>query len=137
MAFFTTSAAFTALIGNLVFGEHLIGLFFGDELKGAAPLLSILLISVIMEAVFGPVDEILKMGGFQRVVGKIYFAGIIAFVLLSIVLVSLGTYWLAWLQVAYVSAIFVAMNVVLYRHYGFLLHPRWPSVEMLKQLRKL
>ncbi len=135
VAFITTSAGVLALIANELVGEEVIGFFFGTELASAASLLSVLLLSVCAEAVFGPVDELLKANGQQKAVGWIYGIGVSSFLLGGILVANLGLIWIAWFQVAYVLGIFSAMNYVVYRNIGFAVFPQVPSLCEIKELR--
>jgi len=131
----TTLAGLGALIANELVGAEIIAFFFGAELRYAASLLSILLIGVIAEAIFGPVDELLKASGHQKAVGIIYGAGVPLFLAGSIAVAPLGLEWIAWLQVFYVIGIFLAMNLVVQRHFGFLVLPSRPKIRDLRSLK--
>lgn len=135
VAFLTMLAAIGALITNELAGEDIIGFFFGEELRPVAPLLSILLISVIAEAIFGPVDELLKAAGYQKAVGIIYGIAVPLFLIGSILVSQFGLVWLACLQVLYVTGIFLAMNLMVKLQFGFLILPSLPTMNELRKLK--
>lgn len=58
------------LVGNVLVGEAVIRMVFGSEYSAAAFLFSCLLVGTLGECVGGPVDEVLKMSGYQRFVLK-------------------------------------------------------------------
>ena len=134
VAFITTSAGILALIANVLVGEQVIGFFFGHELASAAGILTILLLSVCAEAMFGPVDELLKASGQQKAVAWVYGIGVPCFLVGSILVANLGLMWIAWFQVVYVVGIFSAMNYVVRREFGFAIYPRLPSLSEIKDL---
>jgi O-antigen/teichoic acid export membrane protein len=49
-------------------GDELIALIFGPDYRGAALVVTVMLIGTIGESFGGPVDEVLKMAGHARVV---------------------------------------------------------------------
>jgi hypothetical protein len=135
VAFITTACGLVAIILNELFGELLIGMFFSAELKAVQPILTILLLGVCAEAIFGPVDEVLKIAGQQKMVGWIYGVGVSTFLIGCILVINVGLIWIAWLQVAYVLGIFLAMNIAVQREFGFLILPKWPDLRLLRKLR--
>jgi O-antigen/teichoic acid export membrane protein len=135
VAFISTGVALVALVTNEAIGTQVIGYFFGEDLAVAAPILSILLLSVCAEAVFGPVDELLKASGQQKTVAWIYGIGVPAFFLGCLLLANWGLMWIAWFQVVYVLCIFTAMNLAVRHQFGFAIFPRIPKPNELRQLR--
>ncbi|MEM7398230.1 MAG: oligosaccharide flippase family protein [Pseudomonadota bacterium] len=135
VAFITTSAGLLALIANEMVGEEVISFFFGQDLASASMTLTVLLLSVCAEAVFGPVDELLKANGQQKVVAWIYGIGVPFFLLGSILMANLGLIWIAWFQVVYVLGIFSAMNYVVYCKFGFAVFPLIPNLSEIRNLR--
>lgn len=135
VAFLTMLPAIGVLIINELAGEDIIAFFFGEALGPVAPLLSILLISVISEAIFGPVDELLKAAGYQKAVGIIYGTAVPLFLIGSILVSQLGLVWIAWLQVLYVTGIFLAMNLIVKLHFGFFILPSLPTMNELRKLK--
>lgn len=99
------------------------------------PILTVLLISVCAEGVFGPVDELVKLSGGQKVVAWVYGAGVVLFLVGFCLLSYVGLIWVAWLQVFYVLGIFIAMNLAIYRKFEFLILPTWPDTKMLRSVR--
>lgn len=135
VAFISTAVGLSALIANELAGEYVIGAVFGKELQPAAHILTILLLSVCAEAVFGPVDEILKVSRRQKIVAWIYGIGVPVFLVGCLILTPYGLVWIAWLQVAYVLGIFLAMNLAVKREFGFVILPRWPDFKILRNFR--
>lgn len=135
VAFISTTGAIFAIIINAVLGEYLIDLLFGSQLGAVSDILTILLISVFAEALFGPVDEILKVSGRQKTVFCIYGIGVSSFFVGCIIASSHGLIWIAWLQVIYVLGIFSAMNISVKRTLGFFILPRWPDFQTLWKLK--
>lgn len=135
VATLTTFAGVGALVANELVGEQVIVFFFGSDLRAVAPLLSILLISVVAEAIFGPVDELLKAAGHQKVVGMIYGIGVLVFLIGSIIVAHWGLAWIGWLQVCYVFGIFLAMNLLVKQKLGFVVLPSWPTMNDLQKLK--
>jgi O-antigen/teichoic acid export membrane protein len=68
IAFFTTSLAAVAMLVSATVGDELIALIFGPDYRGAALVVTVMLIGTIGESFGGPVDEVLKMAGHARVV---------------------------------------------------------------------
>ena len=135
IAFITTAAGLLALIANVFVGEKVIGFFFGPQLSSATTILSVLLVSVCAEAVFSPVDELLKANGLQKAVTLIYAIGVSAFFIGSVLVANLGLMWIAWLQVIYVLGVFSAMNYLSYIKLGFSIFPSLPNFHELKMLK--
>ncbi|AKS35417.1 lipopolysaccharide biosynthesis protein [Mycolicibacterium goodii] len=123
LATVTLGIAGVALVISAVFGRPLIELAFGPDFAAAAPLLTILLIAVAIEAFAGPVDEVLKMTGHENWVLTIF--GVVLPVMLVALLVAArhGVIAMAWVQVGYTLAIFGAMVAVVRWKWGMWLHP--------------
>lgn len=134
VALITTAAGVLAIIANELFGAQVVGFFFGPELRTVAPILTVLLLSVCAEAIFGPVDELLKASGQQKTVAWIYAVGVPTFLVSSVVVAPFGLIWIAWLQVAYVLGIFLSMNLVVNRQFGFMIFPHWSALRDLRRL---
>lgn len=135
IAFLTMLIAVVALFVNELVGEELIAYFFGEELREVAALFSILLLGVIAEAIFGPIDEFLKAAGYQRKVGIIYGVAVPLFLVGSILVARFGLAWIAWLQVVYVMGVFIAMNLLVRKKFGFVILPSLPTLNELRKLK--
>ncbi len=68
IAFYTTALAVFAMLVSATVGDELIALVFGSEYRGAALVVTLMLIGTVGESFGGPVDEVLKMAGYARVV---------------------------------------------------------------------
>lgn len=134
VAFLTTTMGASALMLNELFGAKLIGLFFGENFVQIVPILTVLLLSVCAEGMFGPVDEILKLAGHQKVVALIYGSGLVFFLTGTIIATRFDLVWIAWLQVAYVFLIFLAMNLVVRKRLHFFVLPTWPDLNLLRRI---
>lgn len=134
VAFLTTIMGAVAIVLNELFGAKLIGLFFGANFVQIMPILRILLLSVCAEGMFGPVDEILKLAGHQKIVGVIYGLGLVFFLAGTIVATYFDLIWIAWLQVFYVFFIFLAMNIAVRRRLHFFILPSWPDLKLLRKI---
>jgi O-antigen/teichoic acid export membrane protein len=132
VAFMTTSLGAIALILNMLFGEYLMSLLFGARFIPIVPVLSVFLVSVCAEGIFGPVDEILKLGGFQKLVAMFYGFGLVVFVAGCTFATYFGLIWVASLQVLYVFILFLAMNIAVHRKFGFFVLPIWPDLKLLR-----
>jgi len=135
IAFVTTTMGIVSLAVHLLIGDELIRFVFGPEFNAVAPLLTILLLSVIAEAIFGPVDEILKLSGNQAAVTWIYGIGVLLFLVGAILTVRQGLHWVAWFQVLYVAGVFTAMNLLVKRKFGYFVLPCWPDRRLLAGVR--
>lgn len=131
VAFLTLFTGFVAIIINLFWGEYLISIFFGEKFLAVVPLLNILLIGVCAEAVFGPVDEILKATEGYSQVTLIYVFSVFIFSICSFMVAPKGLELMAWLQVIYVLFIFSAMNFCVFQRYGFFIYPSWRGIKGL------
>lgn len=134
IAFFTTSISFFALFANLLFGEVLIVLFFGDEMREASSILNILLIGVCAESVFGPIDEFLKVAGYKHAVVLIYRIAVPIFLGLCLIFAHIGLVSVAWIQVFFVFSIFLIMNLKVKRNFGFYVYPNIPNCRVLARV---
>lgn len=134
-AFVSTTAAIIAIITNILLGKHIIDLVFGSQFVIVSEILTILLIGVLAEAIFGPVDEILKASGKQKSVFLIYGAGVSLFLIGCLFASSHGLMWLSWLQVIYVLGIFLAMSISVKLTFGFFILPQWPDFQTLWKLK--
>lgn len=127
----TFTASLLAVACNVLFGTLVITLFFGENFAQIAPILTVLLVSVCAEAVFGPVDEILKASKCTGSVLLIYFVGITILSLMAIFAAPYGLIYIAWAQLLYVAIIFSAMNVLIVRRYGFFVLPSFKALVKL------
>lgn len=134
LAFMYVLLAITASVLNLLFGNIIIVNFFGEAYLPVKTMLSVLLISVLAEGVFGPVDELLKIDGQESTVIKIYALYIPIFILFSIIVAMIDWMLIPWVQVAYVFAVFLSLNIALFRSQGFVIYPQWPSLKVLKAI---
>lgn len=106
-----------------VAGDQIVGLAFGSELKPAAPLLTILLIGTAFEALCGPVDEVLKMTGNQKLAIAILAIAVGLMAFMTFVLARHGIAAIAWVQVGYSVAAFGAMVLAVRWKLGIWLRP--------------
>lgn len=127
LATVTLTLASLALIVSVFAGHSLISMAFGPTLASAAPLLSILLVAIAIEAYAGPVDEVLKMTGHENRVLTIFCVAVPAAVCALLVAAHWGVTAMAWVQVAYTLAVFGAMINVVHREWGIWLHPILPD----------
>ena len=123
LAFSMTSLALAAFFANLVLGETLLPLIFGPNLAGVHELLVILLLGVVAEAFFGPVDEILKALGEYNLTSLVYFTYTTLFLGLCIFFASYGLKALAFLQLIFVFCLFTSFNFLSYRRIGYFIFP--------------
>lgn len=135
VAFLTTALGLAAIVANQLFGSVLIGVFFGENLVSITPILTVLLLSVCAEGIFGPVDEIMKLSNGKKTVGWIYGVGVTLFLAGCFVCTSFGLIWTAWLQVLYVFGIFLSLNVAVFKKFGFFILPIWPDFKVLRSVR--
>ena len=127
LATVTLSFACLALVVSGLAGHRVISMTFGTSFASVAPLLTILLVAVAIEAYAGPVDEVLKMTGQENRVLAIFG---IAVPIAAVVLwgtAHSGVVAMAWVQVAYTLLVFGAMLVVVRRQWGIWLHPILPD----------
>ncbi|MGH2549839.1 MAG: lipopolysaccharide biosynthesis protein [Thermomicrobiales bacterium] len=68
IALFTTGLAVFAMLVSATVGDELITLVFGSDYRGAALIVTLMLIGTLGESFGGPVDEVLKMAGHARAV---------------------------------------------------------------------
>jgi O-antigen/teichoic acid export membrane protein len=134
LAFLTTTLSLLILGLHLVWGKIVIGQFFGANMISITPIVSVLLVSVCAEAVFGPVDEILKINGNQRAVAWTYFCGVLTFTFGVYFVSNFDLAWVALLQVVYVFGIFGIMNIIVRQQLGFWIYPSWSSLAILKKV---
>jgi O-antigen/teichoic acid export membrane protein len=127
LATVTLVIACAALILSEVAGKKLISVAFGSDFTPAAPLLTILLIAVGIEAFAGPVDEVLKMTGHENAVLAIFCVTLPVAAAALLGVAHIGVTAMAWVQVAYTLAVFGAMILLVRRRWGIWLHPTIPK----------
>ena len=124
----TLAMVTVAFAVTFFFGRSLVSMTFGTGFASAAPLLTVLLIGVAIEAFAGPVDEVLKMTGQENSV-LIIFAGTLPIFAAALVAAAPhGVMVMAWVQVGYTLAVFGAMIVTLGRKRRVWLHPVAPPI---------
>jgi O-antigen/teichoic acid export membrane protein len=116
-----------ALVVSALAGHSLISMTFGPSFSAAAPLLTILLLAIAIEAYAGPVDEVLKMTGQENRVLAIFCIAVPVAACALMGAAQWGVMAMAWVQVAYTLAVFGAMIVVVHREWGIWLHPILPN----------
>lgn len=119
-------SAFALAVSGLA-GQWLITKTFGASLAPAAPLLTILLLGIAIEAFAGPVDEVLKMTGHESRVLGVFCVAVPAAVVALLAVSHWGVTAMAWVQVLYTLVVFGAMIVVVRREWGIWLHPLLPG----------
>jgi O-antigen/teichoic acid export membrane protein len=122
----TFTIACLAIVVSAVAGDSILRIAFGSDLESAAPLLTILLIGIAFEAFAGPVDEVLKMTGYENRVSTILMVGVASSTLAIFAVAPLGVAALAWVQVGYSVMIFGAMILIARFGLGIWLHPILP-----------
>lgn len=122
----TLALVLVSLAGNLLVGRLVIGFALGTELASAAPLLSILLVGIAIEAFAGPIDEVMKMtGNDTRLLGM--FAVAVPMLALALWFAShVGVVAMAVAQVVYTTLLFCGMILAVHRSLGIWLHPILP-----------
>lgn len=123
----TFSMALIAVVGSLFLGPTLLEASFGPDFVAAAPLMSILLIGVAIEAFGGPIDEVMKMTGNDKTLLWL-FSLLIPLLILGLWLTSfVNVASMAFAQVVYVSSLFGGMLYAIKKSLGIFLHPIWPN----------
>lgn len=137
LATVTLSIACAAVLVSEIVGSQMISITFGSDFAPAAPLLTILLLGVAIEAFAGPVDEVLKMTGNENAVLGIFCVVLPIAVATLFGVAHLGVAAMAWVQVAYTLVVFGAMVLVARRRLGIWLHPTVPSAIKVRGRSKL
>lgn len=122
----TFTIACLAIVVSAVAGNVIFRVAFGPALVAAAPLLTILLVGIAVEAFFGPVDEVLKMTGNETHVLGVLAVCVSGGALAVFLVAPLGVAAIAWVQVAYSVVLFGTMVLVVRRALGIWLHPILP-----------
>lgn len=140
LARWTALLAFAALLLCVQWGDQLIRLSFGIEFGAAAEVLCVLLVGVFVEALFGPIDEILKMAGFEnRVNALLASALVVYFVILWVALASglSSVLVVALIQTCYMSAVTLSMVFMTKRLMGIWVYPTVPTRGLLDMRNRL
>jgi O-antigen/teichoic acid export membrane protein len=124
-----------AIVVNETIGEYIISTFFGDEYLEAVPVLTVFLVGVIAEGMFGPIDELLKMSGYQNRVMILYSIYVPMFIIGTYLICIYDWRLVAWVQVIYVSLLYVSMNIVLFTKKGYIMYPTWPNISILRMIK--
>lgn len=124
----------SAVAVNALVGKRLIESVFGAGYISASAIMAVLLFGTVAESVGGPVDEVLKMTGRDRIVLGILFGGVVLLCVGEYAASSAGLYAMAWTQVAYSVAVFGTMIIAVRRSLGIWLLPASP-VATIRTLR--
>lgn len=127
VATMTLSFACLALVASGLAGHRVISMAFGAGFAAAAPLLTILLVAIAIEAYAGPVDEVLKMTGQENRVLAIFCIAVPTAAVALWGAAHSGVVAMAWVQVAYTLVVFGGMLVVVRRQWRIWLHPILPD----------
>lgn len=127
VATMTLSFACLALVASGLAGHRVISMAFGAGVAAAAPLLTILLVAIAIEAYAGPVDEVLKMTGQENRVLAIFCIAVPTAAVALWGAAHSGVVAMAWVQVAYTLVVFGGMLVVVRRQWRIWLHPILPD----------
>ncbi|AQT78736.1 hypothetical protein B1R94_04950 [Mycolicibacterium litorale] len=135
--------AFTiALIAVLVSsfaGDWAIGLAFGKDMVPAAPLMTVVLLGVALDAFGGPVDEVLKMTGHEKLALKILCVCIAGEAIALVVTSHFGVVAMAWAVNGYFAALSATMIIAAHQKLGIWLHPmmpHFPTGKLRKAMRR-
>lgn len=123
-----------ALVASIAFGEPVLAWMFGSGLSELPMLLSILLVGVLVEALLGPADEVLKMLGFESTLLKAYCA-MLPLQLAALVLAGrvAGMEGLALAQVGYYAGVSLAVLLLVRSKVGLWIGP-FPRVARAKEV---
>lgn len=77
VALLATTVATTAIAAVLTVGRFAVPWVFGSAYQGAALITALMLIGTVGESIGGPIDEVLKMAGYGRIVLYIMLASLI------------------------------------------------------------
>lgn len=91
IATLATGFVVLVMLGNFLVGKVAIGIIFGTQYSEASLLLTYLLIGTLGECFGGPVDEILKMSGFEKAVLASYALAVVFEVIACFILVPYGS----------------------------------------------
>lgn len=119
--------ACVALILSSLIGPQVLAIGFGHHYVSAAPLVTILLFGVVIEAYAGPVDEVLKMTGSEKAVLVIFAVAVPISTAGLLVAAHYGVTAMAWVQVLYTLTVFGTMLFAVRRALGIWLHPTFPE----------
>ncbi|KQN74786.1 lipopolysaccharide biosynthesis protein [Devosia sp. Leaf64] len=122
----STGLAVVALAGVLIFGPFVIPLVFGPDYVQAVPVLAVLLIGAIGEGIGGPVDEVLKMTGYQQFVLMTVVVAALSIVLLSVTFSQGGVVAVAAAPAIVFCVMYASQVRFLYKKTGALLGPLLP-----------
>lgn len=132
LATVTLVITLAAVVVSSVAGHWLISAAFGADLAPAAPLLTVLLVAVAIEAYAGPIDEVLKMTGHENRVLAIFCVAVPLATVALLGVAHWGVMAMAWVQVLYTLAVFGSMIVVLHRYWGIWIHPILPGSRTVR-----
>lgn len=113
-----TAIAIVGIVGTTTIGPSVISLVFGDDYRGAAWVLAILMIGTLGECVGGAVDEVLKMTGQNGFVLRLLGTAVVVEVLLVMASAGLGVSAAASAQALVFVVMYGTMLWVVKRHKG-------------------
>jgi O-antigen/teichoic acid export membrane protein len=118
------AVASLAVVLSVFIGDWAVRFAFGSDLVPAAPLMTIILIGVAFDAFGGPVDEVLKMTGHEKLALTILCVCVAVAAGALAVASQFGLAAMAWVVTAYFIALSASMIVAARVKLGIWLRPR-------------
>jgi O-antigen/teichoic acid export membrane protein len=119
--------ALIAVIISAFAGEKVVSFAFGPNLAPAAPLMTVILLGVAIDAFGGVADEVLKMAGHERIVLIILSICVVVELLALIVASRFGVLAMAWVVTGYFASVSAATAIAVRIKLGVWLRPVVPQ----------